>query len=125
MTLAVLVSLALALVVRVWNLDQKNLWLDDTRAGWRREVATSNDVLEAVRGGDAEAESAARLQLGSVLQHIDRLPDAQRTVLLLVSVEGLSYKEAADVLEVPQGTLTSRLGRGRAALLAELAETVA
>src|SRR5689334_18835181 len=83
----------------------KNLWLDDTRAAWRREVVTSSEVLEAVRGGDAEAETAARLELGSVLDHISRLPDAQRTVLLLVSVEGLSYKEAAAILEVPVGTV--------------------
>jgi RNA polymerase sigma-70 factor (ECF subfamily) len=94
----------------------KNLWLDEHRAGWRREVATSNDVIEAVRGGDAEAESAARLELGSVLEQIDRLPDAQRTVLLLVSVEGLSYKEAAAVLDVPIGTVMSRLARARLTL---------
>jgi len=39
-----------------------------------------------------------------------------------VLVEGLSYREAAEVLDVPQGTLTSRLFRGRAALMAELQE---
>jgi len=94
----------------------KNLWLDDTRAGWRREVVTSSEVLEAVRGGDAEAESAVRLELGAVLDHISRLPDAQRTVLLLVSVEGLSYKEAAAILEVPIGTVMSRLARARLTL---------
>jgi RNA polymerase sigma-70 factor, ECF subfamily len=94
----------------------KNLWLDDTRAAWRREVVTSSEVLEAVRGGDAEAETAARLELGSVLDHISRLPDAQRTVLLLVSVEGLSYKEAAAILEVPVGTVMSRLARARLTL---------
>jgi RNA polymerase sigma-70 factor (ECF subfamily) len=94
----------------------KNLWLDDHRAGWRREVATSSEVLEAVRGGDAEAETAARLELGSVLEHIDRLPDSQRAVLLLVSVDGLSYKEAAAVLEVPIGTVMSRLARARLTL---------
>jgi RNA polymerase sigma-70 factor (ECF subfamily) len=49
-----------------------------------------------------------------------RLPEEQRLAVALVLVEGLSYREAADVLEVPQGTLTSRLGRGRAALLADL-----
>ena len=94
----------------------KNLWLDDTRAGWRREVVTSSEVLEAVRGGDAEAESAARLELGAVLDHINRLPDAQRSVLLLVSVEGLSYKEAAAILEVPIGMVMSRLARARLTL---------
>src|SRR5215471_8165324 len=94
----------------------KNLWLDDTRAGWRREVVTSSEVLEAVRGGDSEVESTARLELGAVLDHINRLPDAQRTVLLLVSVEGLSYKEAAAILDVPIGTVMSRLARARLTL---------
>ncbi|MNG32531.1 ECF RNA polymerase sigma factor SigH [compost metagenome] len=50
-----------------------------------------------------------------------RLPAEQRALLLLVSVEGLSYKEAAQALEVPIGTVMSRLSRARTALR-ELAE---
>jgi len=50
------------------------------------------------------------------------LPSDQREAVALVLVEGLSYREAADALDVPVGTLTSRLGRGRAALLAGLGE---
>ena len=50
------------------------------------------------------------------------LPDEQREAVALVLIEGLSYREAADVLDVPVGTLTSRLGRGRAALLAAFGE---
>lgn len=46
-----------------------------------------------------------------------RLPDEQREAVALVLIEGLSYREAADVLNVPVGTLTSRLGRGRLALI--------
>jgi RNA polymerase sigma-70 factor (ECF subfamily) len=49
-----------------------------------------------------------------------RLPEDQRLAVALVLVEGLSYKDAAEVLELPQGTLTSRLVRGRAALIADL-----
>ena len=48
------------------------------------------------------------------------LPDEQRLAVALVMVEGLSYQEAADVLEVPIGTVTSRLARGRTALEAIL-----
>ena len=48
------------------------------------------------------------------------LPEEQRLAVALVLVEGLSYKEAAEVLEVPIGTVTSRLARGRAALAAAL-----
>jgi RNA polymerase sigma-70 factor (ECF subfamily) len=49
-----------------------------------------------------------------------RLPEEQRLAVALVLVDGLSYKEAAEVLQIPQGTLTSRLVRGRAALLEQL-----
>jgi RNA polymerase sigma-70 factor (ECF subfamily) len=62
----------------------------------------------------------ARLEAAEVERAIARLPSEQRLAVALVLVEGLSYKEAAEVLEVPQGTLTSRLARGRAALLADL-----
>ncbi len=51
------------------------------------------------------------------------LPEAQRAVLSLVAVEGLSYKEAAEVLEVPIGTVMSRLARARDALLPLLGES--
>jgi len=49
-----------------------------------------------------------------------RLPQDQRLAVSLVLVEGLAYKDAADVLDVPIGTLTSRLARGREALAAML-----
>jgi len=52
-----------------------------------------------------------------------RLPDEQRMAVGLVLVEGLSYKEAAEIMGVPIGTLTSRLARGREALQSMLADT--
>src|SRR3546814_13956098 len=51
-----------------------------------------------------------------------RLPDEQREVIALVLVEGFAYREAADILDIPICTLTSRLVRGRNALLVELGE---
>ncbi len=53
---------------------------------------------------------------------MDKLPEEQRLAIALVLVEGLSYKEASAVLEIPMGTLTSRLARGRATLAAALGE---
>ena len=47
---------------------------------------------------------------------MERLPEEQRQVVLLVGYEGLAYREAAEVLEVPIGTVMSRLSRGREAL---------
>ncbi len=52
----------------------------------------------------------------STVQALDRLPDAQRNLLLWVSVEGLTYREVAELLHVPVGTVMSRLSRARAAL---------
>lgn len=51
-----------------------------------------------------------------------QLPDEQRWPIALVLIEGLSYRDAAAVLEIPIGTLTSRLARGREALQALLEE---
>ncbi|NER62506.1 sigma-70 family RNA polymerase sigma factor [Pseudomonas sp. MAFF212428] len=68
-------------------------------------------------GSDTEAIVLAE----SGLAAFARLPAEQRALLLLISVEGLSYKEAAQALDVPIGTVMSRLSRARAALR-ELAE---
>ena len=51
-----------------------------------------------------------------IINTVKRLPEAQRVVILLVAVDGLSYKEAADVLGVPNGTVMSRLSRARYAI---------
>lgn len=98
----------------------KNAWIDESRARSRRgKVFVPESQGESV-GQDGAAAMALRLQAVDVQRAMDRLPNDQRLAVALVLVEGLSYKEAAAVLDVPQGTLTSRLVRGRMALLAEL-----
>lgn len=98
----------------------KNAWIDETRARRRRGAVLAPEA-EGEQVGDAGARTVeARLEMAEVERAIARLPEEQRLAVALVLVEGLSYKEAAEVLEVPQGTLTSRLVRGRQALLAEL-----
>lgn len=71
------------------------------------------DVVEPPSGGPAPDDGLA---LRSLLAAIDRLPDDQRDVLILVGVNELSYGEAAKVLGIPQGTLMSRLHRARTRL---------
>ncbi len=68
-------------------------------------------------GTDAVASTTELLSVQSAMA---QLPDEQREAVSLVLVEGLPYREAADVLDVPIGTLTSRLARGREALQAIL-----
>jgi RNA polymerase sigma-70 factor (ECF subfamily) len=99
----------------------KNAWIDSRRARARRgEVALPEDSGEhpAVSPLDTDAN------LWSVSEAMSKLPEEQRLAIALVLVEGMSYREAADLLEIPIGTLTSRLARGRTALAAAL-ETVA
>ena len=95
----------------------KNAWIDTCRTrGRRQEVALPDDSGEhpAVSPGDADGH------LWSVSEAMSKLPEEQRLAVALVLVEGMSYKEAATVLDVPIGTLTSRLARGRNALAAAL-----
>jgi len=58
----------------------------------------------------------SHLTYEAVAQFVARLPEEQRSVLLLVCVEGLSYREVAEITDLPVGTITSRLGRARQAL---------
>jgi RNA polymerase sigma-70 factor (ECF subfamily) len=95
----------------------RNAWVDNLRARGRRgEVALPED------SGSHPAAPAADMDpaLWSVSEAMSKLPEDQRLAVALVLVEGMSYKEAAAVLEIPIGTLTSRLARGRAALAAAL-----
>lgn len=101
----------------------KNAWIDESRGRSRRGAVLAPEEDAAHVGSDGARAMDDRLAARAVEDAIGRLPEEQRIAVALVLVEGLSYKEAADVLQVPQGTLTSRLGRGRATLLAELQGT--
>lgn len=100
----------------------RNLWIDDRRAAARRGVpATIDDAAVQVAGAGAGDVEAGVLR-GDVDGAMARLPDEQREVVLLVLVEGYGYREAAEILDVPIGTVTSRLARGREALMKMLGE---
>ena len=95
----------------------KNVWIDNWRAHGRRgEVPLPEDTGEHTAISPVDTQAT----LWSVSEAMSKLPEEQRLAVALVLVEGLSYKEAAEVLEVPIGTVTSRLARGRAALAAAL-----
>jgi RNA polymerase sigma-70 factor (ECF subfamily) len=79
-------------------------------------------MLAEYPGGDAMGEAESRLALAEVRRAIAVLSPEQRTVLLLVSVEGLAYREAAEILGLPMGTIMSRLARARLALAKALEE---
>jgi RNA polymerase sigma-70 factor (ECF subfamily) len=72
-----------------------------------------------------EAEVLDKLAAGEVVKAIEQLPPLHREVVLLVDVEGFSYKEIAEILDIPIGTVMSRLHRGRKAMQRELYEYAA
>jgi RNA polymerase sigma-70 factor (ECF subfamily) len=96
----------------------RNAWIDELRARGRRDK-----IFLAAEAGDHVGTDpiAGETELMSVHSAMARLPDDQREAVSLVLIEGLPYREAAEVLDVPIGTLTSRLARGREALQALLA----
>ena len=100
----------------------RNLWIDERRAASRRGVQAPIDHVATQIAGEGAAAVEAGALRGEVDGAMARRPDEQREVVLLVLVEGYAYREAADILEVPIGTVTSRLARGREALMHYLGE---
>jgi RNA polymerase sigma-70 factor (ECF subfamily) len=97
----------------------QTLWIDQLRS---RDVRKEEPEVEGDRLGSDEPvrRVEARLALEEVRRAAARLPPEQRAALMLVTVDGFSYKEAAEIAQVPVGTIMSRLARARVALLALL-----
>lgn len=93
----------------------QNLWIDSLR-GAKPHDALSPELLETLPGADWQQGFEQGLLLEQVLAAIQQLPVAMRAVLLMCCVEDLSYREAAEALDVPIGTVMSRLARARIAL---------
>src|SRR5246500_392995 len=106
-----------------------NTFINSYRARRRRPEQSELDEVEDLylyrRLGGLEAVSAGRSAEEAVLEHltesdikeaVESLPEQSRMAVLLADVEGFSYKEIAEILDVPIGTVMSRLHRGRKAL---------
>jgi len=103
----------------------RNAWIDEARSqGRRRRRFAPLEADESVAGLDGDVVHA-RHEAREVVAAMGRLLEDQRVVVALVLVEGLSYYEAAEVLDIPAADLTRRLVRGREALLAHLEGGVA
>lgn len=100
---------------RAWLLAmQRNLFLNDLRRRARQGHHVELDEAHGHAAADGCAER--RLMARDALSALDGLSEDQRSLLLLVGVEDLSYAEAAAVFSVPEGTIMSRLSRARAQL---------
>ena len=97
----------------------KNLWIDEmrTRTRWGKLVERMPDSMEIGDHGAGADDLLDTVELSRVKTLVDSLPDEQRLAIKLVLLGEHSYAEAATLLEIPEGTLTSRLARGRASLL--------
>jgi RNA polymerase sigma-70 factor (ECF subfamily) len=97
-----------------------------THSAQNRKRARQPFLVELDAAGEAalvtDAPTPDILTAAAVKVEFDRLPEHFRTLILLVDVEGLTYREAAEALNVPIGTVMSRLSRGRALLRLGLAQ---
>jgi len=97
----------------------QNLFIDGVRRR-RQYKAAPVEAAENAPSVEGERATEARLMLAKTVAAMQELPEEQRLAVSLVLVEGFGYQEAADILNVPIGTLTSRLARGREALARRL-----
>lgn len=97
----------------------RNAWIDSLRAR-RNIVPLEAETAAMLPGEDGRITTETRLHLAQVRRAMADLPEDQRAVLMLVCVEEMPYREAAEALGIPQGTVMSRLSRARRALNAML-----
>lgn len=94
----------------------QNIWFDRIRARRARGEMVAVEDAGEIAGSDGRTVADSRLMWSAVREGISRLNPEQRAVIALVCIDGASYKEAASILEVPIGTIMSRLARARIAL---------
>lgn len=100
----------------------QNIWFDATRAAKVRGIKADLDDIGELAGSDGREVTESRLALASVLAAMEKLPRDQQVLVSLVCIDGQSYKEAADTLKLPIGTVMSRLSRARQAIANALLE---
>ena len=101
----------------------RNLWIDTARARTRREKHEAPEEEAMVVGEDPREAIDAGIELKRAMAAMERLPDEQREVVALILIEGFGYREASEMLGLPIGTVSSRLVRGRTALMEMLGGT--
>lgn len=90
--------------------------LHNTHVSERRRAKVREDAKMVLPEPVQESDPTKWIELQQVFQALDELPEAQRLPIVLVALKDMSYADAARTLDVPLGTLYSRLARGRAAL---------
>lgn len=98
----------------------RNLWISEMRA---RRVRIGQGQVEAAESDELRTpvDGAATTYGGQIMALVHALPEGLAPVLLLVAIEGQSYREAAEILDIPIGTVMSRISRARMMLRDRLA----
>ena len=97
----------------------RNSWIDETRRTKRIVALKKVATMQPVYRPDGRRITEAKIDLARVRAAMNDLPHEQRAVLMLVCIEGLKYREVGEILEIPLGTVMSRLARARLALANE------
>jgi RNA polymerase sigma-70 factor (ECF subfamily) len=90
------------------------------RRKWFRLRTVGDDEAKLFENTPARASSASAITDEEILKALDAIPKVYREVVLLTDVEEFSYKEASEILQIPIGTVMSRLSRARSLLRARL-----
>ena len=99
----------------------RNLWIDTARAQSRKSAREAPEE-EGLNVGEDPRGMDAAIDLKRIMAAMSRLPEEQREVVALILIEGFGYREVSEMLGLPIGTVSSRLVRGRTALLAIVGE---
>jgi RNA polymerase sigma factor (sigma-70 family) len=95
----------------------RNVWIDEYRSRKVRQNAVLKPELQEPQTANEYQQFDNKETLAHVNKAMSTLPDDQRAILSLVAVQGMSYKEVASSMEIPVGTVMSRLSRARVALM--------
>src|SRR5205809_1680568 len=95
----------------------RNLWIDTARSRARKAKQEAPPEAADNVGVDPRPGLDAAIDLRHMMDAMGKLPEEQREVVALILIEGFGYREVAEMLELPIGTVSSRLVRGRTALL--------
>jgi len=102
----------------------KNIWLDEIRSRDVRVKAVQEKKIPETDKVTLEDTQENSYSLEQVIRVLEHMSEEQRIIIGLVIIEGFSYAEAAEVLEIPQGTVMSRLSRARKKMLELISKEV-
>ena len=94
----------------------QNIWIDEGRKRRTRGQEVAVDEAYGMVGSDGVKEIEGRSDLARARSALASLPEDQRTLITLVVLDGMSYKEASETLDIPMGTVMSRISRARRAI---------